>query len=96
MVTKELLKKYASNLMFNMSDEEYDTLLDEFKIILNQMDLIDKIDGIEKVEPMTFPFLTYDKGLREDVSEETLNVEEVLLNATLKSNNQIQVPKVVE
>lgn len=96
MITKELLKKYASNLMFNMSDEEYNTLLDEFEIILNQMDLIDKIDGIDEVEPMTFPFLTYDKELREDKAEDSLSTEEVLKNAAYKTNNQVQVPKVVE
>lgn len=96
MITKELLKKYASNLMFNMSDEEYNTLLDEFEIILNQMDLIDKIDGIDMVEPMTFPFLTYDKELREDIIEDSLSTEEVLKNASYKTNNQVQVPKVVE
>ena len=30
MITKEKLNKYAEKLMFRMSDEEYDTLLNEF------------------------------------------------------------------
>ena len=53
----EKLKDYANKLMFDMDDSEYETLALEFEVILKQMDLIDKIDGIEKVEPMFFPTL---------------------------------------
>ena len=56
MITKELLKKYASKLMFDMKDEEYDTLQKEFDVMLKQMELIGKIEGIDEVEPMTFPY----------------------------------------
>ena len=52
-----------------MNDEEYKTLENEFDVILKQMEFIDKIDGIEEVTPMTFPFeLNLDDDyLREDV-----------------------------
>ena len=56
MITKELLKKYASKLMFDMKDEEYETLQKEFDVMLKQMELIGKIEGINEVEPMTFPY----------------------------------------
>ena len=36
---KDSLKILASKLMFTMDEKEYDTLSDEFEIILKQMDL---------------------------------------------------------
>ena len=56
MIAKEKLKDYANKLMFDMNDEEYETLQEEFDIILKQMDLIGNIPNISSVEPMTFPF----------------------------------------
>ena len=84
MIEKEKLKLYANKLMFDMKDEEYQTLQEEFDIILKQMDLIGKIDGIEKVSPMTFPFPNTDTALREDEEGDYLTVSEVLENAILK------------
>ena len=52
--------------MFKMKDEEFDTFEKEFETILKHMDLIGQIDGIEKVEPMTFPFRNKDAKLRKD------------------------------
>ena len=43
MITKEMLKDYAKKLMFDMDDNEYETLEDEFKTILKQMELIENI-----------------------------------------------------
>ena len=63
---KETLVMLANKLMFTMDDSEYDTLLEEFDTILKQMDLIGKIDGIENVEPMVYPFELGDVCLRED------------------------------
>ena len=40
-ITKEMLKDYAKKLMFDMDDNEYETLEDEFKTILKQMELIE-------------------------------------------------------
>lgn len=96
MVTKEKLKDYAAKLMFDMKDEEYETLLKEFDIILKQMDLIGEIDDISSVDPMTFPFVTYEAKLREDEEKEALSVDEVLKNAKQTLNDQVKVPKVVE
>ena len=43
-----MLKDYARKLMFDMEDKEYDTLQDEFEIILKQMELIENIKDIKK------------------------------------------------
>ncbi|MDD3187169.1 MAG: Asp-tRNA(Asn)/Glu-tRNA(Gln) amidotransferase subunit GatC [Bacilli bacterium] len=96
MIEKKDLEKYAEKLMFKMNDEEYKTLQDEFDIILKQMDLIDRIDGISEVEPMMFPFITYKAKLRDDVVKEELTVDEVLSNTRHQVSDQVKVPKVVE
>lgn len=94
-VSKELLKKCANNLMFDMSDEQYELLEKEFEIIIKQMDLLGTIDGLSDVAPMTFPFPCETSYLREDVEEVTLSQEEVLKNAKDTLDGQIKLPKVV-
>ncbi|MGE5456447.1 MAG: Asp-tRNA(Asn)/Glu-tRNA(Gln) amidotransferase subunit GatC [Ignavibacteriales bacterium] len=95
MITKEKLKDYAGKLMFDMNDEEYDTLIKEFDIILKQMDLIGKIKDIDSVEPMTFPYDIYTNRLREDVAKDSLTKEEVFSNVKEAKYDQVKVPKVV-
>ena len=63
---------------------------------MKQMDLIGNIDGINEVEPMIFPFVTYEAELREDVIEDSLSVDEVLSNTKHQVRDQVKVPKVVE
>ena len=95
MVTKEKLKDYATKLMFDMDDEGYDRTLEEFETIEKHMALIGEIEGIEKVDPMTFPYVIYHATLREDEAKDTLTNEEVLLNSKDTKANQVKVPKVV-
>lgn len=95
MVTKENLKDYAKRLMFDMDEAGYDRTLEEFETIEKHMDLIGKIEGIEKVEPMTFPYKIYHALFREDVAKEGLPVDDVLKNAKDTKADQVKVPKVV-
>lgn len=94
-ITKEILKKAANNLMFDMTDEEYETLMKEFEVIIQQMEIISTIEGVDEVEPMTFPFEVTNDYLREDVPETPLNREEALKNAKDVVEGQIRLPKVV-
>ncbi len=97
MIEREKIESYAEKLMFRMKPEELDTLEKEFDIILKQMKLIENIKDIEKVNPMTFPFITYEAELRSDEEEsDSLTVDEVLKNSKHVVKDQIKVPKVVE
>jgi aspartyl-tRNA(Asn)/glutamyl-tRNA(Gln) amidotransferase subunit C len=91
----EILKKCANNLMFDMSEEQYQLLLKEFEVITKQMELLGEIDGLSEVEPMTFPFDVFTSYLREDIEGECLTKEEVLKNAKDVVDGQIKLPKVV-
>ena len=95
MVTKEKLKDYASRLMFDMDDEGYERTLKEFDTIEKHMALIGQIKDIEKVEPMTFPYVIYHANFREDEVKESLKVEDVLANSKETKADQVKVPKVV-
>ena len=82
MITRDVLDNLAKKLMFKMNDEEYKTLENEFDVILKQMEFIDKIDGIEEVIPMTFPFeLNLDDNyLREDVYKNEIDFNDMVIN----------------
>ncbi|MBQ2946704.1 MAG: Asp-tRNA(Asn)/Glu-tRNA(Gln) amidotransferase subunit GatC [Bacilli bacterium] len=95
MVTKEKLKDYAAKLMFDMDDAGYNRTLEEFETVEKHMALIGEIDGIDNVEPMTFPYVIYHATLREDEAKECLTNEEVLANSKDVKANQVKVPKVV-
>ncbi len=98
MITKKELQEYARKLMFEMNDSEYETLQQEFEVILKQMEFIGKIPNIKEVTPMSFPFITYQATLSKDeVKEnEVLTVGEVLANTKHQLHDQVKVPKVVE
>ena len=93
---KETLKMLANKLMFTMEESEYDTLLEEFEIMIKQMDLIGEIKGIENVEPMCYPFPLEDVCLREDDVVDELEIDEILSNSGSTLYNQVKLPKVVE
>ena len=98
MITKDKLEMYAKKLMFEMNEDEYKTLEDEFEVILKQMDLIDNIKDIEGVSPMTFPFDLEldDKCLREDVYNNEICFDDMKVNVKEYEDNMVKVPKVVE
>ena len=91
----EELKDLANRLKFYMQEEEYETLQEEFEVVLSQMEMIGKIEDADEVEPMTFPFIYESIGLREDEPGEVLTKEEVLKNASDVSYDQVRVKKVI-
>lgn len=95
-VNKEVLKTAANKLMFDMSEEQYDNLLNEFDTIISQMKLIGDIEGVDDAEPMTFPFDVTNNYLREDVASSPLNRDEALRNAKDVVDGQIRLPRVIK
>ena len=96
MISKETLKKYANDLMFDMNDSEYETLQKEFETITKQMDLIEEMHDIKGVEPMTFPYANAEVLLREDTDSRTVDNEEAFSNCHGKKGRDVKVPRVVE
>lgn len=94
-IGKELLREAANLLLFDMSEEQYDTLMSEFQITLRQMELIRKIPGIDDYEPMVYPFPVKAAGLRKDEPEKPLDARDALRNAGSVKDGQIKLPRVL-
>ena len=95
-VSKEILKNAANKLMFDMPDEDYERLVEEFGVITKQMELIGEIPGVDDARPMTFPFEVTNTYLREDVATKPLDRDDALRNAKDVVDGQIRLPKVVK
>ena len=95
-VSKEVLKSVARSLMFDMTDEEYEQLVVDLGCILEQTKIFSEIEGIDDVEPMTFPFEVSNDYLREDIASTPENREDILKNASDVKDGQICLSKVVK
>lgn len=94
-ITKEVLVDAANRLLFTMSDEQFNTLEEEFKVLTKLMGKIGEIEGLDGYEPMTFPFECETDFLREDEPAEVLDRDVALKNAGNVQDNQVKLPKVV-
>ncbi len=93
--TKEMVDDYADKLLIGLTEEENKMVLDEFEIIDETINMINEIDQIENVEPMTHTLDDFEYELREDVAEESCNIDDILSNCDLHNAREIEVPKVV-
>lgn len=94
--TKEMVDDYADKLLIGLSEEENEQVLDEFQIIDENIDLINKIPNIEKKEPMTHCLDDFVYELREDTIDESTDINDALSNCDEKTDREVSVPKVVE
>ena len=93
--TKEMINDYADKLLIGLSDEECNTLLEEFDVIKERMEIISNIEGIENVEPQSFPCEFTLSSLRKDEAVSSLPIEDVLANCDECIERVVEVPKVV-
>ena len=93
--TKEMVDDYADKLLIGLTEEENKMVLDEFEIIDKNIDLINEIPNIEKVEPMTHALDDFECDFREDVVEESISKEDLLKNADEEDGDFVIVPRMV-
>lgn len=93
--TKEMVDDYADKLLIGLTAEENKQVLDEFEEIDKDIDLINKIEGISNVEPMTHALDDFIYELREDVVEDSIPISELLQNCDNNNGEEVIVPKVV-
>jgi aspartyl/glutamyl-tRNA(Asn/Gln) amidotransferase C subunit len=70
-------------------------VLDEFDIIDAQIDIINQIPNISEVEPMTHCLDDFVYELREDEVEESVPIDDLLMNCDDYVGSEVRVPKVV-
>ena len=93
--TKEMVDNYADKLLIGLSEEENKMVLEEFKTIDENLDLVNKIEGISEIEPMTHCLDDFEYELREDVVVPSVDIEDLLDNSDDTNDREIVVPTVV-
>lgn len=93
--SKEMLKKLANQVMFDLSDQECEELSQEFEIYLKQLNLLNKINT-ENVEEMVYPFDDPTSYIRDDEHVDVISQEDAMKNVPFKNENYVIVPKVVK
>ncbi len=93
--TSEMVDNYADKLLIGLTREENKMVLEEFDVIDAQIDIINRIPGIEDVEPMSWCLDRVIDDLREDVVEESVPIDDLLANSDDATDSEVQVPKVV-
>lgn len=94
--TKEEIDLYAKKLLINLTKEENDMLLKEFDVIDKNISLINDIENIENVPIMSYALDDFEYELREDVVEQSTDIDELLLNCDSYKDREVKVPKVVK
>ena len=93
--TKEMVDDYAAKLLIGLTEEENKMVLDEFDIIDKNCDVVNEIEGISEIEPMTHCLDDFKVELRDDEYKESPAIEDLLANADEVSDREIELPKVV-
>lgn len=93
--TKEMVNDYAEKLLIGLTEEEANMVLEEFAIIDKNINKINEIKELEKIEPMTHCLDRYITKLRDDIPEESLDIEEILSNCDTHNEREVTIPKVV-
>ena len=92
---KEFYQALARQLMFELSDEEAEEVKSEFTYLLEQLELLEKVDT-DGIEEMIYPFEDETSYIREDEVGEYLSQEDALKNAKKVKQGMVLVPKVVK
>lgn len=93
--TEKMVDDYADKLLIGLAREENKMVLNEFDAIDANIDLINEIPGIDKIEPMTHCLDEVVVTFGEDVVEESVPIEDLLRNSDDTEDREIVVPKVV-
>ena len=94
--TEEEIISYADKLLIGLSSEESLSIKEEFKFIDKNIDKINEIPNLASIKPATSPSNLYEGTLREDVAEESVDIDDLLRNTGEVDGREVKVPKVVE
>ena len=90
----KVFSDYESMAMLNLSDDERVMLKERFEEIAGGFSALDAID-VEGVEPLV-TVLDLHSVMREDVSAELIQREELLSNAPEQHDGYFQVPAAID
>lgn len=94
--TKEIVDNYADKLLIGLTPEENKQVLEEFDVIDKNCDVVNSIPNISEVEPMTHCLDNFCVEFREDITEKSVPIEDLLSNCGEVRDREIEIPKVVK
>jgi len=94
MVEKNDLLKIASIAKLKMTEEEAETIVKKFNVVLDTASLFNELD-LEDVEPL-YNINSVTNVMREDIPKESFERETMLANAPEKLYGCIKVSKIIE
>ena len=89
------LKHIARLARLHLSDEEIKHLVTQVVQILAFVEKLDRVKGLEGVEPTSHPFAV-SNVFRDDKPQASLNIEEFLKQSPQAKGRFFQVPKIIE
>lgn len=92
---REYFRKLARQLMFDLSDEEADSIKAEFSELERQMSFLEAVNT-DGVEEMVYPFEDETSFLRDDVVSNVISQEDAVKNVNKKLEGHFVLPKVVK
>ena len=94
--SKDKIRKYASDLLIGLTDEETDMIQSEFDLIEKNMEIIGNYPNIKDVDIQSFPYEMEVLDLRNDDEEgEIIEIDTLLRNCGRVEGREVEVPKVV-
>ena len=93
--TKDIINDYANKLLIGLTDEENDMVLSEFDKIDSDINIINSIEGISDVEPMSWCLDDFSCELRSDIADDSISIDDVVSNCDSYRVCEIKIPKVV-
>ena len=93
--TEEIVDDLAAKLLIGLTREENKMVLDEMEEINNTLNIINEIEELKNIEPMTHCLDDFEFTLRDDIATESIEVRDLLSNCDDYEGREVQVPKVV-
>ena len=93
--TKEKVNNLADVLMIGLTEEENQMIFEEFDIIDESINKINKIENLNEVTPMTHTLDDFVCTFRLDEATESVSVNDLLSNCKKVNDREVELPKVV-
>ena len=93
-ITSEEVRHLSVLTRINMTDEEVEIMRDQMADILDSIEILSQVDT-DGIEP-TGHSVDLDSVMREDISSDSISLEDALSNAPLVEGNFIRVRAVLE
>ncbi|MEC9320694.1 MAG: Asp-tRNA(Asn)/Glu-tRNA(Gln) amidotransferase subunit GatC [Chloroflexota bacterium] len=93
-LTSEEVRHLSVLTRINMTDEEVEIMRDQMADILDSIEILSQVDT-DGIEP-TGHSVDLDSVMREDISSDSISLEDALSNAPLVEGNFIRVRAVLE